>query len=76
MNILVTGCAGFIGSHVSIALLKKGYNVIGVDNLNDYYNPKWKKQNLAKFKNETNFTFYRTDITNKSSLEEISNHFS
>jgi UDP-glucuronate 4-epimerase len=71
MSILITGCAGFIGSHTTHALLKKGYNVIGIDNLNDYYNPNWKKQNLAKFNHETNFTFHRLDITNQASLEKI-----
>ncbi len=71
MSLLVTGCAGFIGSHTTQALLKKGYNVIGVDNLNDYYNPDWKKQNLAKFKDETNFTFHCLDITDQASLEKL-----
>ena len=42
-KILVTGCAGFIGMHLSKALLEKGHHVIGVDNLNDYYDVKLKK---------------------------------
>ncbi len=71
MTILVTGCAGFIGSHTTQALLDKGYNVIGIDNLNNYYNPDWKKQNLAQFKHENNFTFNRTDITDQEALEKI-----
>ena len=48
MNILLTGIAGFIGSHVAELLLKQGYNVVGIDNLNDYYDPKLK---LARLKN-------------------------
>ena len=71
MTLLLTGCAGFIGSHTTKALLKKGYNVVGVDNLNDYYNPSWKQQNLNQFKDENNFTFNRLDITNQEGLEQV-----
>ncbi len=70
-TILVTGCAGFIGSHTTKALLKKGYKVIGVDNLNDYYNPAWKQRNLKEFEHEDNFTFNRIDITYKKGLEKL-----
>ena len=45
-NILVTGSAGFIGFHVCINLIKKGFNVIGIDNLNDYYDVELKKARL------------------------------
>ena len=68
--VLVTGCAGFIGSHCTQALLKNGYQVIGVDNLNDYYSPAWKKQNLKEFEDEDNFTFNQLDITDQESLKE------
>ncbi len=71
MTILLTGCAGFIGSHTAQALLNCGYNVIGVDNLNDYYNPAWKQQNLDNLKYENNFTFNRADITDQEELEKI-----
>lgn len=71
MLILLTGCAGFIGSHTTHALLKNGYNVIGIDNLNDFYNPEWKKQNLSKFNNEANFTFHCLDITDQKAVAEI-----
>lgn len=71
MSILVTGCAGFIGSHTTQALLKKGYTVIGVDNLNNYYNPVWKQQNLESFQDENNFTNYRVDITDQEGLEKV-----
>ena len=46
MKILVTGCAGFIGSHVSEKLLQLGYEVIGIDNINNYYDPRQKIKNL------------------------------
>lgn len=71
MTILITGCAGFIGSHTTQALLNRGYNVIGIDNLNDYYNPAWKQQNLDNLKYENNFTFNRADITDQEELEKI-----
>ena len=51
---LVTGCAGFIGFHFSLLLLKKGKKVIGIDNINNYYDQKLKRdrlKNLKKFKN-------------------------
>lgn len=71
MTILVTGCAGFIGSHTTRELLNKGYNVVGIDNLNDYYNPKWKKQNLAQFKHENNFTYHCLDIIDQEKTAKI-----
>ena len=46
MKVLITGCAGFIGFHTSLKFLKKGFKVIGVDNLNDYYDVKLKKNRL------------------------------
>lgn len=71
MKILVTGCAGFIGSHVSEALLKRGDSVIGVDNLNDYYDVKFKKQNLEILKKYPGFTFYKEDICNYKAMKKI-----
>ncbi len=70
MNILVTGCAGFIGSHVADALLQRGDSVIGVDNLNDYYSPAWKQQNLDRIEHD-NFSFYKVDIRDKTALNEV-----
>lgn len=62
MKILVTGCAGFIGSHVSEKLLQLGYDVIGIDNLNDYYNPKQKIANLSILNKYKKFYFSKEDI--------------
>ena len=48
MNVLVTGAAGFIGSYVSRALIWRGDNVVGIDNFNDYYDPKIKEEKKTK----------------------------
>jgi len=63
VTILVTGCAGFIGSHVCALLLNKGFNVIGVDNFDPFYSRSAKELNLARFKTHPAFSFYETDIT-------------
>jgi nucleoside-diphosphate-sugar epimerase len=62
MNCLVTGAAGFIGSHLSLRLLKEGCSVTGVDSFTDYY-PRWiKEHNLSPIKNQGNFAFIEEDI--------------
>ncbi len=71
MKVLVTGCAGFIGWEVSKVLLEQGNEVIGVDNLNDYYDVKLKKWRLENLNRYRNFNFYRVDIEDISSLKEI-----
>nr|MCK4930503.1 GDP-mannose 4,6-dehydratase [Nanoarchaeota archaeon] len=71
MKLLVTGCAGFIGSHVSEALLKRGDSVIGIDNLNDYYDVKKKQANLKILKKYKDFIFYKEDIRNYGELKKI-----
>jgi len=68
---LVTGCAGFIGWKVSEKLLERGYKVIGVDNLNDYYDVKVKKYRLNSLKNYSEFKFYEVDIENLEGLKEV-----
>ncbi|MBU1322569.1 GDP-mannose 4,6-dehydratase [Patescibacteria group bacterium] len=70
-KILVTGNAGFIGSNLTKRLLKLGNKVVGIDNFNDYYDPKRKEENIAEFKLNPNFTQERVDILNKEKLELI-----
>jgi nucleoside-diphosphate-sugar epimerase len=71
MNVLVTGMAGFIGSKVSEILLEEGYNVIGVDNLNDYYDTRLKLWRLDSLQKSDNFEFYQVDIENYDDLKTI-----
>ena len=68
---MVTGCAGFVGAKVSEMLLEKGYRVIGVDNLNDYYDVKLKDWRLEMLKNDSNFNFNKMDIENYNALKKI-----
>jgi UDP-glucuronate 4-epimerase len=68
MNILITGAAGFIGMHLSLRLCSLGYNVIGIDNLNDYYDVKLKKDRLKELEVLDNFTFKKLDICNYKQL--------
>lgn len=70
MTTLVTGAAGFIGSHVSKYLLKRGDKVVGLDNLNDYYDVNLKHSRLKKLEND-NFTFIQEDISNKDAIDVI-----
>ena len=70
-NILVTGCAGFIGFHLSEKLCKKGYNVVGIDNLNNYYDVNLKNKRLQKIKKYSNFIFHKIDISDSSKLRNI-----
>ena len=58
-KILVTGAARFIGSNLTQKLLNENNFVVGFDNLNNYYNPVWKEENLNKFKENKNFQFKR-----------------
>jgi UDP-glucuronate 4-epimerase len=68
MSILVTGAAGFIGSHVSAALLDRGDQVIGFDNLNDYYEVALKEARLAKLTGRPGFSFFRLDIADAEAV--------
>ena len=71
MTILVTGAAGFIGFHVSDALLGRGETVLGVDNLNDYYDVKLKEARLARLSEHKEFTFERLDISDRSGVADL-----
>ena len=68
MTILVTGAAGFIGYHLSKALLARGENVIGIDNLNDYYTPTLKHARLNLLKLHEDFEFHELDIADHEAL--------
>ena len=68
---LVTGFAGFIGSHLTEKLLSDGYTVIGIDEFNDYYDPKIKERNISSFRNNERFVFNKADIRDKHSVNEI-----
>jgi UDP-glucuronate 4-epimerase len=70
-TILVTGGAGFIGSHVCDELLVKSKKVICIDNFNDYYNPKIKEKNIEFASKNNNFILYKINITNKEKLKDI-----
>ena len=74
MKIIVTGCAGFIGSHLCEKLLSLNHNVYGIDNLNDYYNIKQKKYNIKLIKTHSlkkNFKFYKEDIRITKIIDKI-----
>ncbi len=71
MIVLVTGCAGFIGSETSKLFLEKGYTVIGVDKSNKYYDPKLKEYRLDNLKKYKNFTFYNLDIEQTAKVNEL-----
>ena len=70
---LVTGSAGFIGFHFSLFLLQKKKRVVGIDNINNYYDQKLKKDRLKILKKYKNFIFHKIDITNEKKLEFVFN---
>jgi UDP-glucuronate 4-epimerase len=70
-TILLTGCAGFVGWETGKRLLEQGKNVIGVDNLNDYYDLRLKQYRLDDLTKHADFEFYPTDIENLSALAKI-----
>ncbi len=71
MNILVTGGAGFIGSHLSEALVSKNHNVRCLDNFNDFYDPHIKYRNIEKIKDHPNYALFRGDILDEKLLDQI-----
>lgn len=75
MAILVTGCAGFIGSNVVDRLLECGTQVVGVDNLDSFYDPSIKKKNIEHNLLNPNFSFEEIDIRNSNALENIFKDF-
>lgn len=71
MKVLITGAAGFIGMHVAKILLDRGETVIGIDTLNDYYDPRLKEARLAQIKSYPNFKFIKGDIANQETVEAL-----
>jgi UDP-glucuronate 4-epimerase len=74
MKVLVTGAAGFIGFHATKALLARGDTVIGIDNINDYYDVKLKEgrlNNLAEHPLSENFTFLKMNIADREQVETL-----
>ena len=71
MKILVTGTAGFIGNHLALRLLERGDEVIGIDNLNDYYDVNLKIDRLARIKDHPGFTDVRLDIADRAGMEAV-----
>ncbi len=70
-TILITGCSGFIGYHVSKKILNENYKLVGIDNHNNYYDVNLKKKRLTYLKKFRNFQFYKCDIKNKTKIYKI-----
>ena len=70
-RVLITGAAGFIGFHFSRRLLNEGYNVVGLDSLNNYYDVELKRSRVEILKETKNFAFEKLDISDKSSLDKL-----
>ncbi|HSI53066.1 MAG TPA: NAD-dependent epimerase [Ramlibacter sp.] len=68
MKVLVTGCAGFIGMHTALALLERGDEVVGIDNLNDYYDVSLKQARLAQLEAHKGFRFEQLDIADRAGM--------
>ncbi|HPR05702.1 MAG TPA: NAD-dependent epimerase, partial [Denitromonas sp.] len=71
MKVLVTGAAGFIGMHASERLLARGDEVVGLDNLNDYYDPQLKRDRLARIEPHPNFRFVKMDVADRPGIEKL-----
>lgn len=71
MKVLVTGTAGFIGSHVAMRLLERGDEVVGIVNLSDYYDVELKKARLARFSEHPNYRHEPVDLADRDSVEAV-----
>src|SRR3954469_22632242 len=71
MKILLTGAAGFIGMHTSLRLLARGDEVVGIDNLNDYYDVKLKEARLERLKLQRGFRFEKIDIAQTDAMSAL-----
>ena len=75
IKILITGAVGFIGYHMSSLLLNKGNQVIGIDNMNDYYDVNLKEGRLSLLKKDENFIFYKMDLKDKEAIDDLFNKY-
>src|SRR6056297_891046 len=75
MKCLVTGAAGFIGFHLTERLLAEGVKVVGIDNMNDYYDVSLKEARLSRLEGREGFTFCREDLADAAALERIFSRF-
>ena len=71
MKVLVTGVAGFIGMFVAQRLLARGDRVVGIDNLNDYYDPTLKTDRLARLSGAPDFVFERMDLADRDGMASL-----
>jgi UDP-glucuronate 4-epimerase len=71
MKVLVTGAAGFIGSQTALALLERGDDVVGIDNLNNYYDVNLKLARLSRLRGRGNFQFIKADLSNRTEIERV-----
>lgn len=70
-TVLITGCAGFIGSNLTDSLLNKGYKVIGIDNFSDYYNPQFKHYNITEALKNSTYKIYEGNIESQEDIDKI-----
>ncbi|MDX8383964.1 MAG: GDP-mannose 4,6-dehydratase, partial [Ghiorsea sp.] len=70
-QVLVTGAAGFIGFHLSLALLRQGYVVMGIDNLNDYYDVSLKHDRLKLLEEHASFSFIKLDLADREGMAAL-----
>jgi len=70
-NYLVTGAAGFIGARTSELLIKDGHTVVGIDNLNEAYDPRMKEYRLQRLQSMDGFSFHKLDISDKSIIDQF-----
>jgi UDP-glucuronate 4-epimerase len=71
VKVLITGAAGFIGMHAGLQLLGRGDRVVGVDNLNDYYDVALKEARLVRLTPKSGFSFHRIDVADRSAMEQL-----
>jgi UDP-glucuronate 4-epimerase len=71
MKVLVTGSAGFIGSHLALRLLERGDEVVGIDNLSDYYDVNLKKARLARIADHPKYTHVHADLADRAAIESV-----